>query len=137
MNSAATAAAATLLTCALAMGCTSQTASVPLTWRAPTQNEDGSRLDDLAGYRVYWKRPGGADESHVEIDDAATTSYVLEGLEDGEWHAGVSAVNEDEVESDLSTVRFSVEDGNVVVDESTLGRTVAKAEFGAGVFPRR
>lgn len=136
MNSSTTAVAAILATGVLAFGCTSQTASVPVRWQAPTQNEDGSQLEDLAGYRVYWKRLGDTDEHSVVIDDAATTSYVLEGLADGEWHVGVSAFNADRLESDLSTVTFTVADGEVVVDESTLGRTVAKTEFEDGAARR-
>lgn len=36
-----------------AAGVSAEAASVSLTWNAPTTNADGSRLSDLAGYRIY------------------------------------------------------------------------------------
>ena len=32
--------------------------TVVVMWRAPTHNEDGSRLTDLAGYQVYYAVDG-------------------------------------------------------------------------------
>ncbi len=56
-------------------------ARVSLSWIAPTTNEDGTPLTDLAGYEVYY---GFASRSYdVTIDVGLTTSAVLSGLQDG------------------------------------------------------
>lgn len=35
-----------------------QSLAIDLTWTAPTENEDGTPIDDLAGYRLYEDVPG-------------------------------------------------------------------------------
>lgn len=66
-----------------------------LSWTAPTLNEDGSVLDDLAGYNVY----GGTDcatltkaTSELTVLEPATTYETVE-LVPGEWCFAVTAVN--------------------------------------------
>ncbi len=56
-------------------------ARVSLPWTAPTTNQDGTPLTDLAGYQVYH---GFATRSYdVTIDVGLTTSAVLSGLQEG------------------------------------------------------
>lgn len=49
-----------------------------LSWVAPTENVDGSALDDLAGFRIYRSvdSPGGDYELIVDIDDPTATTYL-------------------------------------------------------------
>ena len=57
---------------------TSSTAE--LTWTAPTQNEDGTALTNLGGYKVrYGQTPGTLTEVR-DIANSATTSVTIEGL---------------------------------------------------------
>ena len=52
-----------------------------LTWDAPTTNEDGSALTDLARYRVHVGTTSGAyDES---FDAGLDTMYTVDGLSPG------------------------------------------------------
>ena len=51
-------------------------ASVSLTWTAPTTNEDGSPLTDLAGYRLYWGNSSGTYVSTVDVGNV--TVFVLD-----------------------------------------------------------
>jgi hypothetical protein len=54
---------------------------VSLSWTAPTTNQDGTSLNDLAGYKVYY---GLATRSYdVAVDTGLSTSAVLSGLQDG------------------------------------------------------
>jgi len=91
----------------------SPTASITLHWAAPTQNEDGSALDDLAGYRVYWGQdPGGPYEHSADIGDPAETSHVVKEIPDGTWYFVMTAVNADQAESTLSNeVSIEIENG--------------------------
>lgn len=86
---------------------------VTLSWIAPAENEDGSAIVDLAGYRIYWgQSPGGPYPGSAEIEDVAQTSYRVEGLEDGVWYFVVTAVNADLVESRVSNeVHIAIVDG--------------------------
>lgn len=108
---------------------TGETGSVTLRWTPPTENVDGSKLDDLAGYRVYWRQADGPIDEAVVIEDPLLTEFEIEDLPDGEWHAGVTAFTAEALESDLATVNFTMRQGEAVVDESTLGRIVTREEF--------
>jgi len=52
-------------------------------WTAPTQNEDGTPLTDLAGYRLYWGCEQSGQYTDVRpIDDPAALSTTTAGLPD-------------------------------------------------------
>ena len=61
------------------------TNSLMVSWTAPTTNEDGSALDDLAGYKVYYGNSSGSYSNvidvgsftNAEIDDLAPGTYYL------------------------------------------------------------
>jgi hypothetical protein len=67
--------------------------SVSLSWMPPLDNEDGSALTDLAGYRIY----SGLSPSNLTIHDAVgsagLTRYVITALESGRHYFAISAVN--------------------------------------------
>ena len=75
---------------------------VELTWVAPTQNVDGSILSDLAGYKLYFGRVGGSLTETREISDANATSYILRGMDPGDWLFMMTAVNDAGQESRFS-----------------------------------
>ena len=54
-------------------------------WVAPTTNEDGSELDDLAGFRVY------CNGAEWDIDDPAATTWPLDDSLQGEITCDVAA----------------------------------------------
>ena len=101
--------------------CSPETASLPLRWEAPTENDDGSELDNLAGYRLYWWQDGEA----VNQRDFGphTTSFELRNLTDGEWFVGISAINSDGEESDLRITSINIDGGEVQTLESTVEPT--------------
>ncbi|MDJ0757860.1 MAG: putative Ig domain-containing protein [Woeseiaceae bacterium] len=79
------------------------TGSATLTWVAPTVNEDGSALTDLAGFRVYYgRRPGGFTNS-VTLDDPGATTVVISDLPSGEYEFVATAFNEAGIESAFSS----------------------------------
>ena len=60
-----------------------------LSWKAPTRNEDGTRLEDLAGYKVYY----GTESKNYKglyYDVKNVTTYNLDDLID--WHTYYLAV---------------------------------------------
>jgi len=78
------------------------TGSVTLSWTPPTENEDGSLLVDLAGYRIYWSRDGGSYGPPVTIDNPSVTRYVAENLTPGNYEFVATAVNLAGIESRFS-----------------------------------
>ena len=104
------------------------TGTISFKWDPPVENEDGSRLTDLKGYRLYWGPPGRPFENRIDIGSPETTAYVLEDLPNGKWHLGLSAVNQRGLESDLITATAIIKDGETTFDEATKGRIIAKQE---------
>lgn len=76
--------------------------SATLTWDAPTQNDDGSPLTDLAGFRLYYGDLPGIYATVIEIDDPTVTTYTVNDLTPGEWHFAATAINEAGRESEQS-----------------------------------
>jgi hypothetical protein len=73
--------------------------STTLSWTAPTQNEDGSALTDLAGYKLYWGNGSGGYDHSVTIDSPGITTYVVENLSAGTYEFVATSFNEAGVES--------------------------------------
>jgi len=73
-----------------------------LDWTPPTENNDGSTLVDLAGYRVYWGTQSGSYTNSVAIDNASVSTYVVENLSPGSYEFVVTAINTSGVESMFS-----------------------------------
>ena len=70
-----------------------------LTWTAPTQNEDGTALTNLAGYKVRYGQSPGALSQVLDIPSAGTTSVRVEGLTGGTWYFTVASYTNTGVES--------------------------------------
>lgn len=70
-----------------------------LSWTAPTRNEDGSALTNLAGYTVrYGKSPGNLDQE-IDVPGAGSTSIVIEDLSAGTWYFTVASYTNNGVSS--------------------------------------
>lgn len=52
--------------------------TIGLTWVAPTENEDGSELTDLAGYVIHWGRESGTYTNTLAVHDASRTTATLQ-----------------------------------------------------------
>lgn len=81
-----------------------QVGAATLTWLPPTENTDGSPIDDLAGYRIRYGRLAGELTELQSIPNPGITSAVVENLASGTWYFAVSAYNASGVESEYSNV---------------------------------
>lgn len=78
--------------------------SVTLSWEPPTLNADGSTLNNLAGYRIYYGRsPDDLDQS-VVLRNPGLTRYVIENLSPAHWHFAMTSINSSGYEGKRSTV---------------------------------
>jgi hypothetical protein len=76
--------------------------SATLSWQPPTQNEDGTALTNLSGYRIsYGSSPTNLTQ-HVELANPGLSSYVVTGLGSGTWHFALRAYTSSGAESGLS-----------------------------------
>ena len=95
----------------------SRTATV--SWDAPTTNNNGTPLTDLAGYRIYY---GSSREnlSHtVKISTVGLQTYVIDDLEAGTWYFAVRAVASNGTESTLSDIAAKTIEEEVAPPEDT------------------
>jgi len=76
--------------------------SASLSWTAPTENEDGSPLVDLAGYKIYWGTTSGSYPNSVTINNASVTTYLVENLAQGPYEFVATSFNTAGVESAYS-----------------------------------
>jgi hypothetical protein len=76
--------------------------SATLSWEAPTTNSDGTALTDLAGYRIYYGSSALHLDHTVNIRTIGLQTYVIEGLEPGNWYFAVVARAASGAESGLS-----------------------------------
>lgn len=70
-----------------------------LSWSAPTQNDDGSALTNLTGYRIYYGTSPGDLGQRLEIENPGATMAEVPGLATGTWYFAMTSVNAAGVES--------------------------------------
>jgi hypothetical protein len=83
---------------------TPNTASVTLSWLAPTQNTDGSALTNLSGYRIYYGTDPNALTQTITLNGSSLLTYVVGNLSGGTWYFAIRALNSSGVESAESGV---------------------------------
>jgi len=78
------------------------TGSVTLSWMPPTENEDGTPLMDLAGYRVQWGETAGTYTHSMKIDNPGVSRVVVESLTPGTYEFVATSINTSGIESRFS-----------------------------------
>lgn len=80
--------------------------SVDLSWQQPTTNSDGSPLNDLNGFKVYY---GTSSRDYTKTIDVGNNSTVTIGdLTHGTWYFAVTAFDHSGNESGYSNEVRSV-----------------------------
>ena len=77
------------------------TGTALMSWTPPTENTDGSQLDDLAGYRIHYGTSPGSYNTTIDIDNPGLSSYLIEGLANSVWYFSMTAVNAPGIESEF------------------------------------
>ncbi len=78
-----------------------QVADKTLRWQAPTQNEDGSPITDLAGYVIYWGSSSRVYIGSHTIDSPTVTEWEVT-VAPGTYYFAMTAYDSDNNESDYS-----------------------------------
>jgi hypothetical protein len=67
---------------------------VTVSWVAPVQNEDGTPLVNLAGFRLRHGSRYGSYSNEITIQNPSATSHRVSGLAPGLYYFVVSAVDQ-------------------------------------------
>jgi len=78
------------------------TYSVTLEWEAPTTDAVGRPLEDLSGYRLYYRGTDPPVGSEMMFEVGTATRATVHGLPAGEYVFAVTALDTPGNESDLS-----------------------------------
>ena len=73
--------------------------SFTIAWQPPMENEDGTPLTDLAGYRIYYGTSSGKYSEEVRLDSPGLTSYVIDNLAPGTYFLVMTSINSRDLES--------------------------------------
>ena len=72
----------------------SSTGNATLMWLPPTTNEDGSALEDLAGYKLYYGTSSDKLNNVIKIDNPGLSTYVIDGLsENVTYYFAIKAID--------------------------------------------
>jgi hypothetical protein len=82
-------------------------ASATLVWMPPTENNNGTVLTDLAGYRIYYGTTPALGKI-LAVNNAGLTRYVMTGLTNTTWYFAMTAVDKAGHESDRTQVESIV-----------------------------
>jgi len=80
-----------------------QLGSVTLSWTAPTQYSDGSHLNDLTAYKIYYGTSLGNYPNQIRVDNSGITTYVVDNLTPNTYFFTATAVNSQDLESDFAS----------------------------------
>ncbi len=76
--------------------------TITLSWTAPTQNEDGTALTDLAAYKFYFGTSSGIYTDEVRINNPGLTTYMIQNLVPTTYYIVATAINNAGAESAFS-----------------------------------
>jgi hypothetical protein len=78
--------------------------SATLSWTPPSENTDGSTLSNLAGFRIQYGTSATALTQTVQISNPGVVTYVVTGLNSGNWYFAIRAYDSVGAESANSNV---------------------------------
>jgi hypothetical protein len=81
----------------------SGTQSITLSWAAPTENQDGTPLLNLAGYRIRYGNQTGHHPNEITLNNPGLTTYVVTGLVPNDYYFVLAAYNSGGIESASSS----------------------------------
>jgi hypothetical protein len=88
------------------------TASIALTWTAPTLNTNGTSLTDLAGYYIYYGTSAGSLSEMINVSGGSVTSYDVRSLVAGAtYYFAISAYDSSNNQSALTNTVSAVPSG--------------------------
>lgn len=75
-----------------------------LIWEVPSRRTNGAPLENLLGYRVFAGQHPARLRLVAEICSPDATEWVVSGLTPGTWYFALTAVDDRNVESELTNI---------------------------------
>ena len=70
---------------------TASTGAATIDWTPPSENTNGTKLTNLAGFRIYYGTSAASLNQMVQVASATETTYTISNLAAGTWYfAGVA-----------------------------------------------
>jgi hypothetical protein len=79
-----------------------------LQWSAPQSMTDGSAVNGIVGYRVYYGKDVMQLSSKIDVLNPSVSTFVVEGLTPGTYYFAVSALHSSGGESSRSNAGMKV-----------------------------
>jgi hypothetical protein len=79
-----------------------------LQWSAPQAMTDGSTVNGIVGYRVYYGPSVTKMDTKIDVMNPSISTYVVEGLTSGTYYFAVTALHSSGGESDRSNAGLKV-----------------------------
>ena len=84
---------------------TPTTGAATLNWMPPTENMDGSTLEDLAGYKIYYGTSPDSFPNVISLNNPGLSSLVIESLSTNTtYYFSITALNSSGIESRFSNI---------------------------------
>lgn len=71
---------------------------------APSQNADGTPLEDLAGFKIYYNSSRSGRWSEIHIDNPSAITWTVGDLRPGTWYFMMTSLNRGGAESDYTEI---------------------------------
>jgi hypothetical protein len=75
-----------------------------LSWAAPTQNEDGTTLVNLAGFTIHYGASSATMDQTIRVENPGIDRFVVDDLPAGTYYFGVRAFTSSGAESSMSNL---------------------------------
>ena len=84
--------------------------AVTINWTPPTENTDGTTLENLAGYKIHYGTASKKYTRTITVRNPGLAAYVISSLSPGTYYFSVTAYNAAGTESPFSSeVRATVD----------------------------
>jgi hypothetical protein len=81
------------------------TGAATLNWIPPTEYTDGTVLDDLTGYKIYYGTSPDALDNIISISNPGLSAFVIENLSGNmTYYFAITAINSKGIESSFSNI---------------------------------
>lgn len=77
--------------------------TVTIDWTPPTENTDGTTLENLAGYKIHYGTASKRYTRTITVGNPGLVRYVISSLSPGTYYFSVTAYNSTGTESPLSS----------------------------------
>jgi len=84
---------------------TNKTGVATIMWVPPTENTDGTTLDDLAGYVIQYGKTRDSLTESVTINNPGVSTYTIENLDNNTvYYYAITSLNSSDIQSGYSTI---------------------------------